>query len=397
MPTNISYTLKQKENTRYYVPTNGKQVIDVVKDMAWTLTPPDSREQYNNRIPYIHLTEYQQSTGQLVASLIYFYRVFQRLNAPNSTGFLAGVVSADNDPSEVYKLKYFGDETGFTYRLPYFGPQHTTRGNSFGSDENPFSSLMELSQNAASFPRSLLGLKSSIFSYSTLGSLTTLGSTLLAVANQAIPGKIKFEYPQAWNDTNLESFSTTFDLFNTMDENHVSQNRRFCHLLAYQNTPSRRNFAVVDPPVIYSLNVPGVINFPVCYINSLNITNLGNTRMMYIDGIDALIPEAYRINITFQSLLLPTRNIMLAVEKGQTVQTVGSPDEIRKAFEDGQRLAREIGKFASDASSELKNNLEDLVLKFNSPPTTPTNTSSSTSQNYRPFGNISVMKSMDNP
>jgi hypothetical protein len=385
MPTNISYTLKQKENTRYYVPTNGKQVIDVVKDMSWTLTPPDSREQYNNRIPYIHLTEYQQSTGQLVASLIYFYRVFQRLNAPNSPGFLAGISQADNDPSEVYKLKYFGDETGFTYRLPYFGPQHTTRGNTFGSDENPFSSLLDLSKDAAAFPAFLLGKERKFSAFSTIGKTSALFSTIVAVTNQAIPGKIKFEYPQAWNDTTLESFSTTFDLFNTMDENHVSQNRRFCHLISYQNTPSRRNFAIVDPPVIYSLSVPGVINFPVCYVNSLNITNLGNTRMMYIDGIESLIPEAYRINITFQSLLLPTRNIMLAVEKGQTVTSVGNFDEFRRQ---GQDFLSKLG----EETNQIQNSISDFLRNNNPVPQTPP-----TPPNYGPFNNISVINSMNNP
>lgn len=391
MPTNISYTLKQKENTRYYVPTNGKQVIDVVQDMAWTLNPPGSREQYNNRIPYIHLTEYQQSTGQLVASLIYFYRVFQRLNAPNSSAESSGIINADNDPSEVYKLKYFGDETGFTYRLPYFGPNHTKRSNTFGSDENPFSSLMDLSKDAASFPAFLLGKEKKFSTFSMLGKASALFSSGIALANQAMPGKIKFEYPQAWNDTSLESFSTSFDLFNTVDENHVSQNRRFCHLFSYQNTPSRRNFAIVDPPAIYSLSIPGVINFPVCYVNDLTITNLGNTRMMYIDGIDALIPEAYRINITFQSLLLPTRNIMLAVEKGQTVQSVGQFDPFMQR---GIEIFTNTFNSAEEGLQEVRNAMGGL---FSNQTPTPSPTPP-ISRDFGSFDNVgSVRNSMNNP
>jgi hypothetical protein len=331
MPSNISYTVKQNENSRYYVPTSGKQDIDVVGDMAWTLTPPGARNQQNNKVPYLTLTEYQQSTGQLIASLIYYYRVIQRLNLPNNNPQASGIINADNDPLEVYKLKYFADPTGFKYKLPYFNQTNIKRSNTFGSDENPFQNLFDLSNDIASLSRIFgSGKKSKINLYSSLGFLRAWTETGVSIANKTLPGKIKFENPQSWNDTTPENYSTTFDLFNTGDYDQVSQNRRFCHLISYQNSPSRRNFAIMDPPVIYSLSIPGIANLPVCYVNDLSISNLGNTRMMTVDGIEVLIPEAYRISLSFQSLLLPTRNIMLAVEKGQTVEAFGDTTEFRQ-------------------------------------------------------------------
>lgn len=326
MATKINYVLKQKENSRYYIPSNGSQVIDVVSDMAWTLTPTSVREQYNNRVPAMELIEYQQSTGQLIASLLYFLRVAERLFITDNAN--TGVINADTDPSEVYKMKYFGEPTGFKYRLPYFNPAHTKRNNTFGGDESPFDGFQNLLSTAASIPKAMIGSNDKLYSnFHRAGLVSSSISLAKGVTESMIPGKIKFEFPQAWDSTSPETYSTTFDLFNTGDYDQLIQNRRLCHLLSYQNSPSRRNFAIMDPPVIYSLHIPGVVNLPVCYVNDLTITNLGNTRMMYVDGIEAVIPEAYRISLNFQSLLLPTKNIMLAVEKGQTVSSVSSLPE----------------------------------------------------------------------
>ena len=362
MPTNINYTLKEKENTRYYVPINSG-TIDVVSDMAWTLTPPGSREQYNNRVPFMSLTEYQQSTGQLIASIIYFARVGQRLFETGRSA--SGLWNADADPSEVYKLKYFGEPTGFKYRLPYFNPAHTKRGNTFGGDENPFSSLISLSKDiTAFFPKSLFssGVRSGSKNlYSNLGLGSAWADTAISLINQAIPGKIKFEYPQAWNETSPESYSTSFDLFNTGDLNQAIQNRRFCHLISYQNSPSRRNFAIMDPPVIYSLSIPGIVNLPVCYVNDLGITNLGNTRVMYIDNKEVLIPEAYRISLSFQSLLLPTRNIMLAVESGNVVEGIS---DLSPSLNQANELINSVRTFGNNPQTSSQPNTTPEVDAF---------------------------------
>lgn len=348
MATTINYILKQKENSRYYIPPNGSQIVDVVSDMAWTLTPSGVREQYNNRVPAMELTEYQQSTGQLIASILYFVRIGERFLTDNAN---LGIINADSDPSEVYKMKYFGEPTGFKYRLPYFNPAHTNRKNAFGGEESPFDSLQKLASTAAGIPKALIG-NSKVYSTLHSGGMLGAGAGLIKGGIESvIAGKIKFEFPQAWDSTSPESYSTTFDLFNTGELNQLTQNRRLCHLLSYQNSPSRRNFAIMDPPVIYSMNIPGVVNLPVCYVSDLSITNLGNTRMMYIDGIEAVIPEAYRISLSFQSLLMPTRNIMLAVEKGQTVSSIS----------DLPKFAEEIKNALNKASAETNEWTRDFI------------------------------------
>lgn len=337
----IDYTLSDK-NSKFYKPTTGSGDIDVINNMAWTLSPISSRKD----VPFIELIEYQQTTGQLIAALVYYGRVFTRL-ANDGTKAL----TEPDDPLKVYQYKYFAEPTGFAYKFPYFNSKKITRGNSFGSDEGPFSGLIKLGSQAAGFgTKGLLGL---------IGKSSEVIGTGIGLTNTVLPGAINFENPQSWTGTEIETIEVTFDLFNTGNWKDVENNRRFCHLLSYQNTPSRRNFAIIDPPVIYSLNIPDVVQFPACHVSSLNITNLGNTRIMSIDGGDRTVPEAYRISLTFKSLLMPTRNIMRALEENKKVQAISNVTTAQKAAElYAQNL--EEGFQNKENLVRLRNALRDL-------------------------------------
>lgn len=305
MPAKISYK-QSTDDSRYYEPgSGGSGIVNVVDQMAWTLSPQSSRKD----VPRMRLTEYQQSTGQLIASIIYFSRTFQGISTDNLGNKLLG----KTDALEVYKNKYFGKKTGFSYILPYFESSNLKRSSSFSGGED--SGLGAITSKLPAFlTNSTIG--------KALGTVDVVANSIAAAANVLMAGKINFEFPKRWDNTEPESYSTTFDLFNTGTYDDIIANRRFCHLLSYQNTPSRRNFAIIDPPVIYSLVIPGIVDLPVCHIESLEITNLGNIRQMEIDNGTRNIPEAYRITISFRSLLMPTRNIMLATEVGKSVEAI---------------------------------------------------------------------------
>lgn len=310
MASLVKYTLSDSKS-RFYSPVDDG-IIDVVKDMAWTLSPKESRHD----VPYIRLKEYQQTTGQLIASIVYYARVLSLVGRDGP-----GTVLQTDDPLEVYKFKYFAEPTGFEYILPYFNSKKITRGNSFGFEENPFSGLVEFGKDVKAFGNAA-NIKGVTGIAGFVGGLTPLVQSGAALLNTLIPGKINFEFPMSWDSTNIETIEVSFDLFNVGKEEDVYKNRRLCHLLSYQNTPSRRNFAIVDPPAIYSLEIPDVVHFPACYVSTLDIKNLGNTRLLEIGGSQRTIPEAYRINMTFTSLLMPSRNIMRATEKGRTVEAI---------------------------------------------------------------------------
>ena len=309
MASTVQY-IKSDADSKFYKPIDSSDgLIDVVTDMPWTLSPISSRRD----VPYIELTEYQQTTGQLIASLIYYGRVVN--NLPKS---VSGAFLNPDDPEEVYRYKYFAEPTGFRYRLPYFNTKKLARGNTFGSEESPFAGLLKFGSQAAGFGgKGILSL---------LGKSSEVAGAVVGLVNTMLPGAINFESPQSWTGTSPETIEVVFDLFNTDSVEDVERNRRFCHLISYQNTPSRRNFAIVDPPVIYNLYIPDVVQFPACYVSALNITNLGNTRI--IDS--RTIPEAYRISIVFTSLLMPTRNIMGSLEKGRKVEAISDITPFRE-------------------------------------------------------------------
>lgn len=345
---NIVLQEKPNNNSRVYGTSGSTQIIDVVNEMSWTLSNKNSRKD----APRMRLVEYQQSTGQLIAACIYFSKVLKDFNFESFTN---NTIANKSDPIEVYKLKYFGEKTGFEYSIPYFNPKNLSRTNSFGGDENPFASFIEFAGQTKSSV--LAGGGTSTGLTKTLAAAGTLFPLLGAaknVINSAIQGQINFEFPKGWENTSPETYSTTFDLINTTNTDDVINNWKFCHLLSYQNSPSRRNFAIMDPPVIYSMSIPGIVDLPVCYMNDLQITNLGNTRIVQLEGVARIVPEAYRITISLTSLLLPSRNIMAATRDGKTVEVISDikPYE-RKVNELRRQLFQSPDKPKPDPQSEL--------------------------------------------
>ena len=59
-------------------------------------------------------------------------------------------------------------------------------------------------------------------------------------------------------------------------------------------------------------------------MSELNIQNLGNTRIVTGRGIPKVVPEAYQFDMTFTSLILPTRNIMEGMDGGAPVQAINN-------------------------------------------------------------------------
>jgi len=334
----LQYEIANDKDSRFLRPTRGGNV-DVVNDFAWTLSPKSARVD----TPYAHLVEYQQTTGQLMASIVYYSRIasnFQR------DGF------NPKDPTEVFNFKYIAEPTGFSYRFPYFATQKHSRSTDFSgeSTESPFDKIHDLGKNILGF--------GSERGHGLFNTVLALGAKVAATAEIAKsvvdfyqPGKVSYELPQKWNNTRENSFALNFHLFNTGSLEDIENNRNLAHILAYQNSPSRRNFALVDPTVIYSLYIPDTVNFPACYMDSLNIKNVGNTRIIMTGGKPRIIPEAYEFSMTFSSLMMPSRNIMGKLDKGEIVQAINSVaglEELKAAHEAVNRRAQENGGIVSD-------------------------------------------------
>lgn len=315
----ITYKVSDK-SSGFLVPT-GESAIDVTK-MAWTLTPQSGRK----NIPCLYLTEYQQNVGQLISSAVFYNKAVANVIKGND-----GLIAGTSDDKSIYRYKYFAEPTGFSYKIPFFSQKKTSKQNNFDEEngKNPFSGLTQLASNRAAL-QSIGGSRSGGLSW--LGTMAAASQAVIGVADTMLPGKINLENPKNWDSSSPTTYSVTFDLHNTGTVEQITDNRNLAYILSYQNSPARRSAFIVDPPVIYDMYIPDIISMPACYVSQLDITNLGNTRQMqlYGDGVKRIIPEAYRFNLTFSSLLMDTRNIMNGLDTGDRIQAVDSLDEFIK-------------------------------------------------------------------
>jgi hypothetical protein len=338
----MSVLYEISESDSKFLKPQGSGLIDVL-DMAWTLSPKSVRK----NVPYALLTEYQQTTGQLLASILYYGRLIAR---------------SGGDDDDIYKYKYFAEPTGFTYKFPYFNTIKTSRTNTFGYEQgkDPVSSALGVGAAARSFGTSgkNLGKLGKFFKGESGASGLLKNAT--GLINTLTPGAVNFETPKSWSDSGVESYTIEFDLFNTGTVDELVDNRNLCYILTYQNSPSRRNFAIIDPPAIYSLNIPDVVQMPACWMSSLNITNLGNTRVVF----NKTIPEAYKISMTFTSLMLPSRNILLALDKNKVVEAISDIGEFNAMADDALKAIIKQGEVDTSNSPpimEATNNTQMLA------------------------------------
>jgi hypothetical protein len=344
----ITYTQSGK-SSRFLIPT-GDSLVDVTK-MNWTLTPPSGRL----NVPSMYLTEFQQNVGQLISAAIFYTKAIANVINGND-----GPIAGTSDDKSIYQFKYFAEPTGFKYRIPFFSQKKTSKTNSFGfdNDQNPFSGLLSMSSMRSSYGGS--AVLAPIFEGAKAG---------IGLLNTLLPGKINLENPQSWESSPEPEISVTWDLFNTGTWDQVVDNRNLAYILAYQNSPARRSAFIVDPPVIYSMYIPDVISMPACYVSNIEILNLGNTRQItFGDGIKRIVPEAYRFNMTFQSLLMDTRNIMNGLDEGDRISAISDSRTLvalTNAILEGND--EKIKQFLPKAAEEYGVSVEDLRNSLNLP------------------------------
>jgi hypothetical protein len=141
--------------------------------------------------------------------------------------------------------------------------------------------------------------------------------------------------PHVWKGASNRTYTFQFPLYNinstgignTDPTNTILKNWELCYLLTYQNLVNKRNFYTGIPPVFYEVNIPGIHYCKASYISDLNISNVGNIRLMSLPlngstKCDVNIPDAYLIEITLTDLLQPSKNLLQAVTNTTTRSSI---------------------------------------------------------------------------
>lgn len=337
-------------------PNKAVDIIDVVNDFTWTISPKSSRQD----VPYIWLNERYITLNALLNQAVYgitavldnkpaqalikgtaaYAQQFESsISSLSSIGLYNSVKNVFKDlgqdaaiagnklldkfgivdtlgpvlesPLTPYKGLYYTVESGFNYRLPLFTSEFWNTNNTFSDSA---------------------GDGNSDFISGLVDTLKTLGPGMEA-AKLINTGSNQYgtyvEFPKQYSMSNPSTYSVTFDLINTKPATYddVNSNFKLLFLMFYQNLPLRRSKQLVDPPVIYNLYVPGQKRMPYAYLQSIAVKNLGASRMMDIDFTDitvvnspnsatstfpdtwrTVIPDAYRVTLTFVDLIPETKN-----------------------------------------------------------------------------------------
>jgi hypothetical protein len=157
-----------------------------------------------------------------------------------------------------YENLYITEDTGWKFILPYFDNYSNAQANLYSGDSNnSFSGLIKTGIDG-------------------LNNFTDLASVI------ANPIDITFvEKAKLYNySTEGEDITFTFPLINTGSAtfDDVVRNWELLFLLLYNNKPSRRNVSVIDPPVLYQLDIPGSKFLPFCYISNIAVDFQGSRR-----------------------------------------------------------------------------------------------------------------------
>jgi hypothetical protein len=227
--------------------------------------------------------------------------------------FISSIPPNFNNPAlQPYNGLYLTEETGFNYILPYLDNSFfgSTASYNDGQSESAFTSILEIPGQIADAVKNIAGIIK--------------------------PGRYIEKAKQYNFGDSGRSVTIKFPLLNTGTYDDILKNWQLLFALIYQNKPGRYDKNIIDLPVIYSLEIPGMIGLPYAFISSLNIDFIGTRRIMKLDpippilsdgkviisSIETIIPDAYQVTITLTGLNEETRNFLYAgLQKDQVTIT----------------------------------------------------------------------------
>jgi hypothetical protein len=268
--------------------------IDVVNTLPWR----NKIGGYTGEVPGLFLKEFNLPYGQYLQNL---------------SSLLENALNVTQDQYlDPYALLYQGSTSlnGVPNCFQYYIPHIITANSSIrGTIKNTWSPQEALikSQKVDNFIKGLTN-----------------------ISRFVTPGA-SYEKTYTYNESSPKTITVAFPLYNTISIDSAIGNFSFVSLLEFQNLKTRTSFATYIPPKVYTVQSIGIggIYMPVAYISNLDIKSIGTTRLM--SGIDygigsstngTVIPEAYRVEITFTELLPESANIMNGALGGDLVNVI---------------------------------------------------------------------------
>lgn len=336
----------------------GNGVVNIYNDLYWCNPASDKSE-----VPQIYVVEKELQYGAWATQL-------SNLLTQSST-FLNGVATAaniakggkaitsasSNTNVDTFVQLYAAQNTGFYYNFPWL----LKNGDSIRDLTSSWNSMEGMAGLFKSFA-------SSESNSNGLDGLAAMGAG--AVVGAMTPG-FGFEDTKQYESTSQNSVTVTFPLYNTIDIQSAFHNFCFVNLFTFQNMKTRTSLMTFIPPKIYEVDAfsLGGLYMAAAYVSHLKIDSIGTTRRMSdfasYGASEILIPEAYRVTITFTDLLSQSSNVFAGALGGSKLSITNADVSLQNLGQDFKNLAN-AGLNIGQAGLNL------VGLKNNKPNTSPT-------------------------
>lgn len=336
----------------------GGSILNILTKYDWSLNYQGTEA----KIPFVSVNEYRQNLSTFAASLSWFMEgvlsavglgtgkneeLIKQSNTAffdsidktvNSTDksektysdFLANYQKVKNNSFESNLKQFNGllspysfmysltDENCLKYIFPYFETDFLSLRNSFG-DVSQTGSIGEKTFNDQ--VEAFGGLTS------LMGNARSIGSLLSNDIGWNDQG-IYIEKPKYFQfETSGDNIILKFSLYNTLhhpgqSEDPWKKNYRFIKNFAFKNLPFKISMFRYKTPALYEVSIPGSKYFPISYVSNFQVASRGTRRYLTYKSSEVLVPDAWDISITFQSLLCKSANLFqAALQKGPTIIT----------------------------------------------------------------------------
>jgi hypothetical protein len=268
---------------------------DVVKEYDWTSVPRGT--EVRKTAPRVWVKSYKVNANQLQQTLLNYLNLAEGLNK-GAKEFYDGMYGNSASPEDDFNFPFFGDDVrSFSNAFSEsFQDGSGGTGGAFASLKNKFDDYIGNMAN--------IGNMTNNIDYGKVGN-QLLQEDLAGAAKTALQGSgnapgTYIEKPQFYQyDKTDSALPVSFVLSNTINSDW-QKNADLVKILTKINRPLRTNSITVEPPRIYSVRVPGHRYIRWAYCESFSVQLLGTRRI--IDNV--IVPEAYKINMSFQSLTL---------------------------------------------------------------------------------------------
>lgn len=218
-------------------------------------------------------------------------RISDQVKSIDTTAEAWESITGNDDLKKKYSYLYIREKTGRNYKFPYFEKGYINITNDYSDTYSNQNELQTLAKGASELLEKTAGM--------------------LNLASITEPGMF-IQRPKFFNFSTGEfTIDVNFYLFNTLSPNAYVKNLDLITKLLIQNTPHRHNRILVDPPSIYELRVPGRGFYPYTFISKFEVSHEGTKRMIVVNNKDTIVPDAFKVSMTFKSLTNEVNNFII--------------------------------------------------------------------------------------